>query len=129
MRYYLLLLVSLVLGALLLPIFFIYSLLRNRFDEKKQFNVLYHIAVNIDILGNINGDLIRDIIILDQSKKNIFNEQFVTISASIGHLIATDNINNFGLWFSNLLDKSFKEKNHCLNAFNQLNLQTLKQIK
>jgi len=126
MRYYLLVLISLVLGALLLPIFFIYSLLRNRFDEKKQFNVLYHIAVNIDILGNINGDMIRDIIILDQSKKNIFNEQFVTISASIGHLIATDNINKRGLWFSNLLDKAFKEKNHCLNAFNQLNLDSQK---
>ena len=129
MRYYLLLLVSLVLGALLLPIFFIYSLLRNRFDEKKQFNILYHIAVNIDIMGNINGDLIRDLIILDKSRNNLFNQQFVTISASIGHLIETDNINNFGLWFSNLLDKAFKEKNHCLNAFNQLNLQILKQIK
>ena len=122
MRYYFLVLIALVLGALLLPIFFIYSLLRNRFNEKKQFDILYHIAVNIDIIGNINGDLIRDLIILDQSKKNIFNRQFVTISASIGHLIATDNINSFGIWFSNILDKAFKEKNHCLNAFNQLNL-------
>ncbi len=122
MRYYLLVFIALILGVLLLPIFFVYSLLRNRFDEKKQFNILYHIAVNIDIMGNINGDLIRDFVIIDQNKPNLFNKQFTTISASIGHLIATNNINKFGLWFSNLLDKAFQEKNHCLNAFNQLNL-------
>ena len=127
MRYYILVLVALILGALLLPIFFIYSLLRNRFDQRKQFDILYHIAVNIDIMGNINGDLIRDLIILDQTKPNLFNQQFVTISASIGHLIATNNINSFGLWFSGVLDSAFKEKNHCLNAFNQLNLGSLKQ--
>ena len=122
MRYYILVLIALMLGALLLPIFFIYSLLRNRFDEKKQFNILYHIAVNIDILGNINGDLIRDLIIIDQKKPNLFNKQFVTISASIGHLIITNNINRLGVWFSDLLDKCFNEKKHCLNAYNQLNL-------
>ena len=122
MRYYILVLIALMLGALLLPIFFIYSLLCNRFDEKKQFNILYHVAVNIDILGNINGDLIRDLIIIDQKKPNLFNKQFVTISASIGHLIITNNINRLGVWFSDLLDKCFNEKKHCLNAYNQLNL-------
>jgi hypothetical protein len=77
-------------------------------------------------MGNINGDLIRDLVIIDQSKPNLFNKQFTTISASIGHLIATNNINNFGLWFSGVLDLAFKEKNHCLNAFNILNLDSQK---
>jgi hypothetical protein len=94
---------------------------------KKQEYVWLKMATNIDILGNINGDLIRDLVIIDKTKPNIFCVSGVTISASLGHLIATDNINSFGLKFSRLLDKCFNQKNHCLNAFNLLNLSSQNQ--
>jgi len=122
MKELILFVVSLLLGFVLLPIMFLYSMI---FGKKQEY-VLLKFAINIDILGNINGDMIRDLVIINKSKPNLFCASGVTISASLGHLIATDNINNFGLWFSNILDKAFQEKNHCLNAFNLLNLDSQK---
>lgn len=43
----------------------------------------------------------------------------VTVSAALGHLIETNNVNKFGLSVSSILDKLDSIGSHCLNAYKE----------
>ena len=122
MRNYLLLFIALILAFVYLPFSWIYTLLGNRFSKENQDEILLGLAITVDILGNIVGLPLYHLFAKKRDGNTLFCKKGITISASIGHLIATDIINKKGLWFSSVLDIAFKERWHCLNAFNQLNL-------
>lgn len=108
---------SIILGIILLPISFIYSLLVNI----KSLNIFFlNNAITIDILGNVNGELIERIV--TKEKNTFFGRRGITISASLGYLEVNNKLNKKGLWLSKVLDIAFNEKNHCIEAY-------LKEIK
>jgi hypothetical protein len=103
-----------VLGCLLLPISFIYSMLVNRFSSKFFLNN----AITLDILGNVNGELIERFV--TKEKNTMFGQQGVTISASLGDLEIRGKLNKKGLFLSKMLNFAFNQKQHCIDAFYNL---------
>lgn len=126
------LIVAIILGALLLPIGFVYHIgkLVVEFKFKSIFKKLHefvyhilfvlgyiakHIALGIDILGNvIAGELLEDCV---TSKEDTFyGSSDITISAATGKLELDDNLNKFGKFFTKMLSWGF-EPNHSILAY------------
>lgn len=103
-----------VLGWILLPISFIYSMLVNRFSG----NFFLNNAITLDILGNVNGELIERFV--TKEKNTMFGMQGVTISASLGDLEIRGKLNKKGLFLSKILNFAFNQKQHCIDAFYNL---------
>lgn len=104
------------LGWILLPISFIYSMLVNIRNLNQFF---LNNAITLDILGNVNGELIERFV--TKEKNTLFGKKGITISASLGQLEINKKLNKKGLFLSKLLDLCFKEKNHCKNAYTNVN--------
>ena len=116
-RNFIILLVAIVLGCVLLLPFALYTILFYRHEESKQSVIFITLAIMIDIAGNVVGLPIYHIIAKHKDGNTLFCLPKVTISASIGHLILTGNINKKGLWISNILNKAFQEPTHCVSAY------------
>lgn len=114
MRAFITFVLAILLGAILLPVSFAYSLLVYR-KERTLSSFFYSNAITIDILGNINGELIERIV--TKERNTLFGSKGVTISASLGQLEYRKKLNRFGTFISKTLDIAFNEPNHCLNAF------------
>jgi hypothetical protein len=112
-----LLVVALVLFAFVACLGIVYSSVYYLFKEKdKGYSYTYRCAVMIDILGNVMFGELFELFFAEVRHVGYFGAK-TTISAAIGHLIATKNITNFGLRFSGWLDVAFREKDHCLEAY------------
>jgi len=114
MRAFITFVFAILLGAILLPVSFIYSLFVYR-KERTLTSFFYSNAITIDILGNVNGELIE--LMVTKERKTLFGQRGVTISASLGQLEYRKKLNLFGKFISKTLDKAFNEPNHCHNAF------------
>lgn len=104
--------VAFILGWILLPISFIYSMLVNIRNLNQFF---LNNAITLDILGNVNGELIERFV--TKEKNTLFGTRGVTISASLGQLEYLKKLNKKGLFLSKLLDLCFNQKHHCLSAY------------
>jgi hypothetical protein len=129
-----------ILGAIMIPIGFLYNLGKPFYDSKgKPFKermkafvmwflkLLYQIWVTVkktffyfgylvDLLGNaVVGELIEDIVTHEED--TLFGRGDITISAALGHLKRDEKLNKTGLWLCKVLDFfDINHKDHCLNA-------------
>jgi hypothetical protein len=117
MRAFITFVLAILLGAILLPVSFIYSLFVYR-KERTLTSFFYSNAITIDILGNVNGELIERFV--TKERNTLFGQQGVTISASLGDLEIRGKLNKKGLFLSKILNFAFNQKQHCIDAFYNL---------
>lgn len=103
---------AIILGIILLPISFVYSMFVHRFGSDFFLNN----AITIDILGNINGELIERLV--TKERNTLFGTKGVTISASLGDLELKGKLNKRGIFLCFILEFFFSEPDHCINAYN-----------
>jgi len=112
----LLLIIAVLLAIILLPCMFIYSLIVSIYngtvDEFCRRN-----AVIIDLAGNVNGELIEDLVVKENVDDTLFGETTSTISSSLGELQEHNLLNSKGIWLNKLLDKAFNMDNHSKMAY------------
>lgn len=133
------LIAAMLLGIIIIPIGFIYTLGKNIIEFKWHsffkniwnfiLEILYviswmceRLAVGIDILGNVAaGELVEDCVTTVED--TLYGKHGITLSASTGDLEIKENIyrnnkylNKFGLIFTKTLSKVF-EKNHSILAY------------
>lgn len=114
--------VALIIGAVLLPAFTVYTVYRNRYNESVQASIFLTLATMIDIAGNVVGLPIYELVAITQDGNTLFGRPKITISQSIGHLMYTNNLNERGYKLARVLNKVFHQENHCLESFYELNI-------
>ena len=106
-----LLLIAILLGTLLLPIGFLYALIRSAFKGRGE-NYLYKVALSIDQLGNtICADFFN--LLLIKGTQNLFGNEDETISSVLGKNQKTQTLTFLGkgiCFILNSLDKNHVEK-------------------
>ena len=121
-----LLFLSIILGAVLMPIGIIYTVIliifrifnpskRNPIEKTVWYlaNTIKSLALGIDQIWNVIGrDLFNKILIVPWWHK--FWNVHETISSVLWHNQITDTLTDLWKWLANLLDKV--EKDHCKNA-------------
>jgi len=75
-------------------------------------------AIAVDKMCNAAFGEFVEMLIAKERRVTYFGTD-VTISASIGHLIATDNANKRAIRLSEWLNKRDKKGNHCLRAYQE----------
>lgn len=118
----LLFLVALILGAILIPIglvFTIIILLTLDFNESYDKLVGYFkfLAICIDQLGNVALEFILNFIMITKDGYQ-FGNKMETISSALGKNQVKGTLTKFGRALVNLLD--WINPNHCLKAINHL---------
>src|SRR6478735_8627319 len=107
----LLLIIAVLLAIILLPCMFIYSLIVSIYngtvDEFCRRN-----EIIIDLAGNVNGELIEDLVVKENVDDTLFGETTSTISSSLGELQEHNLLNSKGIWLNKLLDKIFMKNKH-----------------
>lgn len=81
-------------------------------------NIIHSIAYSLDLIWNVNGEMIEDIITAEE--KTTFNNRAITVSASVGKLQKEGKLNNTGKWFSKSLNIVFGQKSHAIDAWEYL---------
>lgn len=127
------LLASLILSIILLPVGFLYTIGKYAKECKvnpiltmlKNFGLsillvisylCMRVAVAIDILGNvIAGEFLEDFI--TSKEDTLFSKPDITISSSTGALEVEGELNETGIWFSNLLSRAIGEDNHAILSY------------
>lgn len=127
------LLTSLILSIILLPVGFLYTIGKYAKECKvnpiltmlKNFGLsillvisylCMRVAVAIDRLGNvIAGEFLEDFI--TSKEDTLFSDPNTTISSSTGALEVEGELNETGIWFSNLLSKAIGEDNHAILSY------------
>lgn len=78
--------------------------------------ILYHLAIGFDLMWNAtSGEMLEDLVTKEED--TYFGKGNVTISAAVGRQEVRGKLNKRGRGFSRFLDRLFKEKNHCINAW------------
>lgn len=80
--------------------------------------MLHSIAYGLDLMWNVNGEIIEDIITHEECTE--FSKKNVTVSASTGKLELEGKLNPRGKWFSKLLNMLFGQKAHAIDSWNYL---------
>jgi len=80
--------------------------------------IFHSIAYGLDLMWNVNGELIEDIITHEENSE--FSKKNVTVSASTGKLELEGKLNPRGKWFSKMLNFVFGQKAHAIDAWNYL---------
>lgn len=80
--------------------------------------MLHSIAYGLDLMWNVNGELIEDIITHEEHSE--FSKKNITVSASTGKLELDGKLNPRGKWFSKMLNVVFGQKAHAIDAWNYL---------
>lgn len=110
----LLLIIAVILGVILLPIGWAYSLMTFRAKGRRLNSYARAIAISIDRLGNVVlCNLFNDVLITSNGYK--FGSDRETISAVLGANRIKGTLTKTGLFIANTLDRI--EKDHCELAF------------
>jgi hypothetical protein len=79
-------------------------------------NVLNDIAIRYDELGNVWGEWLEDSVTSEEN--TLFGNKNTTVSASIGELEVNQKPMLIkGMFLSKLLNKFFRQKQHCKDAY------------
>ncbi len=139
MKDFKLFIIALLLGILVIPIGFMYTILKYLYKPisgfiiylfyilkqlikivefvftKTEYSFFLKLSIVVDMLGNVtSGEMFEDII---TSKENtLFSNGDYTISAATGKLEIDEQLNAKGIWFTNALSKVFG-KNHSIKAY------------
>lgn len=119
MIYFILLIIAIILFIIVVPIAGIYTFTYYRFkesDNRKKY--YYRIAYTFDVLANvIGGEFFEWILCIERTEYSLFGKPNYSLSESIGKEIVQRNFNYKHQWFLNILNKAFKQKNHCLESY------------
>lgn len=126
LRNFLLFLISIMLGSILLPIGFVYAIIKTVILSIIKLDItvfisfvsdfFYAIAASIDQLGNvICAELFNDIMIKKGTYK--FGHEDEKISSVLGKAKERNRLMLMGKWLSNLLD--FIDKNHVIKSIDK----------
>lgn len=76
---------------------------------------LYHLAIALDMLWNVNGELIEDAV----TKREVteYGKELITVSSSTGREEKENALKPFGKKFSKFLNFAFGQKQHCLDSW------------
>lgn len=78
--------------------------------------ILFHLAKGLDLLWNVvAGEMFEDLI--TRKENTLFGTRDITISEATGKEQHFENLTRFGQWFSRQLNRLFKQKQHCLDAY------------
>jgi len=87
-------------------------------ERKKPIPYARRYAIGVDMMCNAAfGELLE--LMFSEKRGITFFGTNVTVSAALGHLIETNNVNKFGLSVSSILDKLDSIGSHCLNAYKE----------
>jgi len=78
-------------------------------------HILFETAVGLDMSWNVNGEIIEDMVTAKED--TMFSEKNITVSASIGKLELSGDLNKFGRLLSRLLNFVFNQKSHAIDSF------------
>jgi len=78
-------------------------------------HILFESAVGLDMSWNVNGEIIEDIVTAKED--TMFSEKNITVSATVGKLELSGDLNKFGIKFSRFLNFVFNQKSHAVDAF------------
>jgi len=77
--------------------------------------IFYHISMGQDIMWNVNGEMLEDMITDMEDTK--FGDKTYTVSASVGHIQKNNKLNKYGKWCSKVLNFMFWQKSHALDSW------------
>lgn len=78
----------------------------------------HYMAYVIDLLGNVAiGEFIEDCVTVEEL--TLYGRGDCTISAATGGLEVNNRLNRVGKIFTKALNYVFREKSHCISAFNK----------
>jgi hypothetical protein len=119
MKNTILLITAIILFGIISPFGIMYTALYYANKETdKGYSYSYRCAFAIDVLANcLFGELFEAALSCERGATSFGRS--TSISAATGELIHKGKISRFGKWFSKMLDKAFREKEHCLNAYNK----------
>lgn len=80
--------------------------------------MLHSIAYGLDLMWNVNGEIIEDIITHEEHTE--FSKKNIPVSASTGKLELEGKLNPRGKCFSKFLNIIFGQKAHAIDAWNYL---------
>lgn len=80
--------------------------------------MLHSIAYGLDLMWNVNGEIIEDIITHEEHTE--FSKKNIPVSASTGKLELEAKLNPRGKCFSKFLNIIFGQKAHAIDAWNYL---------
>ena len=80
--------------------------------------MLHSIAYGLDLMWNVNGEIIEDIITHEECTE--FSKKNIPVSASTGKLELEGKLNPRGKWFSKFLNMVFGQKAHAIDSWNYL---------
>lgn len=80
--------------------------------------MLHSIAYGLDLMWNVNGEIIEDIITHEEHTE--FSKKNIPVSASTGKLELEGKLNPRGKCFSKFLNMVFGQKAHAIDAWNYL---------
>lgn len=80
--------------------------------------MLHSIAYGLDLMWNVNGEIIEDIITHEEHTE--FSKKNIPVSASTGKLELEGKLNPRGKRFSKFLNIIFGQKAHAIDAWNYL---------
>lgn len=78
-------------------------------------SALHDIAFALDMMWNVNGEIIEDIITTEEN--TMFSEKNVTVSASTGKLEIEGKLNKTGIKFSKFLNVVFMQRRHAIDSW------------
>lgn len=88
-------------------------------------HLLYECAYSLDLMWNVNGEIIEDMITAEEN--TTFTQKNISVSASTGKLEIDGKLNRFGRLFSKTLNLFFGQKQHASDAWRYT--QARKQLK
>ena len=78
--------------------------------------ILYNIGFALDLIWNVNGEVIEDVVTAEEDTE--FTNKETTVSASIGKLEIEGKLNDTGKWLSRLLNIVFRQRAHAIDSWN-----------
>ena len=76
---------------------------------------IYHLAYSLDLLWNVNGEALEDMFTAKEETE--FGKKNTSVSASIGKLQISGDLNKFGKRFSKFLNFIFGQSNHAEDSW------------
>lgn len=111
--------IAILLFCVITPIAGVYTFIYYRMKEQSnRVKYYYRIAYTIDVLANvIGGEFFEKVLCINRIEDSLFCKPNYSISEATGKEIIHQNFNYKYQWFLDILNKVFKQQNHCLESY------------